>query len=52
MKTTSRCSLPIRKPIYDPVIEFRHRVTRDRFAEMFLEVLRHSNPELFTEPAP
>jgi hypothetical protein len=37
------------KPIYDPTIEFRDKSVRDRFTEMFIEVLRRSHPELFDE---
>jgi hypothetical protein len=35
------------KAIYNRIIEFRDRATRDRFQAMFLEALRETNPELF-----
>jgi hypothetical protein len=38
---------PDRKPIYDAVIEFRYRQTRERFANLFLEAPQRTNPELF-----
>src|SRR6516165_3257834 len=33
-----------RKPIYNPVIEFRDRASRDRFGDMIIAALRASNP--------
>jgi hypothetical protein len=37
------------KAVWDPVIEFRDRDTRDRFNAMILDALRRDHPELFDE---
>jgi DNA-binding cell septation regulator SpoVG len=35
------------KPVYDPVIEFRDRNSRDRFNEIVIEALGQAHPKAF-----
>jgi hypothetical protein len=37
------------KPLWDPVLEFRDRPTRDRFNDLVLSALRAEYPELLDE---
>jgi DNA-binding cell septation regulator SpoVG len=38
-----------RKPVYKQVIEFKDRITRDRFCEMVLDLVKREHPEVLAD---